>query len=140
MYELVLTRDAAIEIYQGVFYTLLDADSYSMRDLYIQHPTPEGWWRSAGRIDDVVIFADAMKLNRSLLCSHREASSCRNSTDLRHRTLNVHDADSIDAVAKERLIREAPARRNVFELWASKRDRPHLGKIDQRAGSVDEGG
>ena len=34
-----------------------------MRDLYIQHPTCAGWWRSSGRIDDVVILADAKKLN-----------------------------------------------------------------------------
>lgn len=63
MYELVHTRDKAIEMFQGVFYTFLNADTYSMRDLYIPHPTREGWWRSAGRVDDVVIFADAKKLN-----------------------------------------------------------------------------
>ena len=63
MYELVHTRDKALEMFQGVFYTFLDADSYSMRDLYIPHPIREGWWRSAGRVDDVVIFADAKKLN-----------------------------------------------------------------------------
>ena len=63
MYELVHTRDQAIEPFQGVFYTFLDADFYAMRDLYIQHPTREGWWRSTGRVDDVVIFADAKKLN-----------------------------------------------------------------------------
>ena len=63
MYELVHTRDESIEMFQGVFYTFLDADSYSMRDLYIPHPTRKGWWRSAGRVDDVVIFADAKKLN-----------------------------------------------------------------------------
>ena len=63
MYELVHMRDKAIEPFQGVFYTFLDADAYSMRDLYIPHPAREGWWRSAGRVDDVVIFADAKKLN-----------------------------------------------------------------------------
>ena len=63
MYELVHTRDPSLEEYQGVFYTFLDADTYSMRDLYIPHPTRGGWWCSAGRVDDVVIFADAKKLN-----------------------------------------------------------------------------
>lgn len=63
MYELVHTRDKTLEPFQGVFYTFPDADSYSMRDLYIPHPTREGWWRSAGRVDDVVIFSDAKKLN-----------------------------------------------------------------------------
>ena len=34
-----------------------------MRDLYIRHPTREGWRRSAGRVNDTIIFADAKKLN-----------------------------------------------------------------------------
>ena len=63
MYELVLRRDKAIEMFQGVFYTFPNTDYYSMRDLYIPHPTREGWWRSAGRVDDIVIFSDATKLN-----------------------------------------------------------------------------
>lgn len=63
MYELVHTRDKTKEPFQGVFYTFLDAQTYEMRDLYIQHPTRAGWWRSSGRIDDVVIMADAKKLN-----------------------------------------------------------------------------
>ena len=63
MYELVHARDKTKEPFQGVFYTFLDAETYEMRDLYIQHPTRAGWWRSSGRIDDVVIMADAKKLN-----------------------------------------------------------------------------
>ena len=63
MYELVHTRNKDIESFQGVFYTFLDADTYNMRDLYVPHPSREGWWRSAGRVDDVVIFTDAKKLN-----------------------------------------------------------------------------
>ena len=63
MYELVCTRDKTKEPFQGVFYTLPDTEIYEMRDLYIQHPTRAGWWRSTGRIDDVVIMADAKKLN-----------------------------------------------------------------------------
>lgn len=63
MYELVHIRDKTKEPFQGVFFTFLDAETYEMRDLYIQHPTYAGWWRSSGRIDDVVIMADAKKLN-----------------------------------------------------------------------------
>ncbi|KAL9078027.1 MAG: hypothetical protein Q9157_003058 [Trypethelium eluteriae] len=63
MYELIHTRDKALEPFQGIFYTFLDADTYAMRDLYIEHPTKPGWWRSSGRVDDVVVFADAKKLN-----------------------------------------------------------------------------
>ena len=63
MYELVHKRDKTKELFQAVFYTLLDTETYEMRDLYIQHPTRAGWWRSTGRIDDVVIMSDAKKLN-----------------------------------------------------------------------------
>jgi acyl-coenzyme A synthetase/AMP-(fatty) acid ligase len=63
MYELVLSRNSDFQSFQAVFFTLSDAQTYSMRDLYIEHPTHRGWWRSAGRVDDVVIMADAKKLN-----------------------------------------------------------------------------
>ncbi|KAL9616240.1 MAG: hypothetical protein Q9160_008866 [Pyrenula sp. 1 TL-2023] len=88
MYELVHQRHPANEDFQDVFYTFSDADTYSMRDLYTPHPALKGWWRSAGRVDDVVIFADAKKLNpipyeavieqhpavvTALICSHGRA-------------------------------------------------------------------
>lgn len=63
MYELIHTRNKDLEPFQGIFYTLPEADTWCMRDLYIPHPTRQGWWRSAGRVDDVVIFSDAKKLN-----------------------------------------------------------------------------
>jgi len=63
MYELVHTRDKKKEPFQGIFYTKGDLDVYEMRDVYIEHPTRKGWWRSTGRIDDVVVMADAKKLN-----------------------------------------------------------------------------
>ena len=58
MYDLIHTRDNSSEPFQGVFYTFPDTDVYSMRDLYIPHPTREEWWRLPRRVDDVVIFAD----------------------------------------------------------------------------------
>lgn len=63
LYELVHIKDQAKRPYQAVFYTLPAIDSYDMRDLYVEHPTCPGWWRSSGRIDDVVIMADAKKLH-----------------------------------------------------------------------------
>ncbi|KAH8204592.1 hypothetical protein TruAng_001221 [Truncatella angustata] len=63
LFELVYTRDKANESFQAVFFTFLDADTYEMRDVYIEHPTHKGWWRSSGRIDDVVVMSDAKKLN-----------------------------------------------------------------------------
>ena len=63
MYELVYTRDKTKELFQSVFYTLPDTETYETRDLFVQHPTCAGWWRPAGRIDDLVIMSDAKKLN-----------------------------------------------------------------------------
>ena len=63
MYELVHLRDKTKERFQSVFFTLLDVETYEMRDLYIEHLSMPGWWRSSGRIDDVVVMADAKKLN-----------------------------------------------------------------------------
>ena len=63
LYELILSRDKAKESFQFAFYTFLDADTYDMRDVYIEHPSQPGWWRSSGRIDDVVVMEDAKKLN-----------------------------------------------------------------------------
>ncbi|UNI19370.1 hypothetical protein JDV02_005556 [Purpureocillium takamizusanense] len=63
LYELVLTRDKAKQPFQFAFYTFLDAGTYDMRDVYIEHPSQPGWWRSSGRIDDVVVMEDAKKLN-----------------------------------------------------------------------------
>lgn len=63
MYELVITKQESKESFQGVFYTFLGVQTYEMRDLYIEHSIHKGWWRSSGRVDDVVIMADAKKLN-----------------------------------------------------------------------------
>lgn len=63
MYELVVKKGKEKEVFQGIFFTFLEIDTYEMRDLYIEHPAYKGWWRSSGRIRDVVIMADARKLN-----------------------------------------------------------------------------
>ena len=63
MFELVYVRNAELADYQGIFHTFPELDRYSTRDLYVQHPTRPGWWRAAGRVDDVIVLADAKKLN-----------------------------------------------------------------------------
>lgn len=63
LYELVHVKHKAKRPFQAVFFTLPDIDTYDMRDLYVEHPTRPGWWRSSGRIDDVIIMADAKKLH-----------------------------------------------------------------------------
>ena len=63
MYELFIVRQKELESFQGVFFTFLELEEYSMRDLYYKHPTKEGWWRHCGRADDVIVFLDARKLH-----------------------------------------------------------------------------
>ena len=38
-----------------------------MKDLFVKHPTKEGWWRSCGRTGYVIVFTDARKLNPTLM-------------------------------------------------------------------------
>lgn len=59
--------------FQAIFATFPGLQEYSMRDLYLPHPTKEGWWRSCGRVDDVIAFADARKLNPTRLEAAIEA-------------------------------------------------------------------
>ena len=63
LFELIITRDKALEPFQGIFFTFPDLQEYSMKDLYVSHPAKKGLWRHAGRTDDVIVFLDARKLN-----------------------------------------------------------------------------
>ena len=67
MYELYIVRDKRLEAFQGIFFTFPELQEYSMKDLFVKHPTKEGWWRSCGRTDDVIVFTDARKLNPTLM-------------------------------------------------------------------------
>ncbi|MCJ1362978.1 hypothetical protein MMC16_002084 [Acarospora aff. strigata] len=74
LYELVIIRNPdERDPFQAIFATFPDLQEYSMRDLYLPHPTKEGWWRSCGRVDDVIAFADARKLNPTRLEAAIEA-------------------------------------------------------------------
>ena len=67
IYELYVVRDKRLEAFQGIFFTFPELQEYSMKDLFVKHPTKEGWWRSCGRTDDVIVFTDARKLNPTLM-------------------------------------------------------------------------
>ena len=67
MYELFIVRDNRLEPFQGIFSTFPELQEYSMKDLFVKHPTKKGWWRSCGRTDDVIVFTDARKLNPILM-------------------------------------------------------------------------
>lgn len=67
MYELYIKRDTTLEAFQGIFATFPELQEYSMKDLFVKHPTKEAWWRSCGRTDEVIVFTDARKLNPTLM-------------------------------------------------------------------------
>ena len=67
MYDLYIVRDKRLEAFQGIFFTFSELHEYSMKDLFVKHLTKEGWWRSCGRTDDVIVFTDARKLNPTLM-------------------------------------------------------------------------
>lgn len=73
LHELFIVRGKGRECFQGIFFTFPDLDEYSMKDLYVRHPSRVGWWRHAGRTDDVIVFTDARKLNPVLMESFIES-------------------------------------------------------------------
>ena len=67
LYEHVIVRTHLLQGFQGVFFTFPGAHEYSMRDLYRKHPTKDNLWLPNGRVDDVITFSDARKLNPLLI-------------------------------------------------------------------------
>ena len=63
LYEHFIVRNKELDLFQGVFSTFPDIDEYSMKDLYEKHPTKSNLWRFRGRLDDVIVFLNAEKLN-----------------------------------------------------------------------------
>jgi len=63
LYELVIRRNANLDLFQGVFSTFPKLDEYATRDLYSEHPTKPNYWVFRGRSDDILAFSNAEKLN-----------------------------------------------------------------------------
>ncbi|KJZ79675.1 hypothetical protein HIM_01144 [Hirsutella minnesotensis 3608] len=63
LHELVIERSPSCEPYQQVFALLSDAQEFRTNDLFTAHPTVEGFWRHAGRIDDILVFSNGEKTN-----------------------------------------------------------------------------
>ena len=40
---------------------------FRTKDLWIEHPTRKGWWRHAGRIDDVSVLSNGEKTDNKQL-------------------------------------------------------------------------
>ena len=72
--ELVIVRQERLRSFQGIFHTFPGIDQYSMGDLYEQHPTHKNLWAFRGRIDDIIAFNTAERLNpitmEATLCEH----------------------------------------------------------------------
>lgn len=62
-HELVINRDPKREIFQGVFSTFPDKQSFNSGDLFEQHPTNPQSWVFRARTDDIIAFTTAEKLN-----------------------------------------------------------------------------
>ncbi len=63
LYEHYIVRNREFDMFQGVFSTFPGIDEYSMKDLYEKHPIKEDLWRFRGRLDDIIVFLNAEKLN-----------------------------------------------------------------------------
>ncbi|KAK9860837.1 AMP-dependent synthetase/ligase [Penicillium brevicompactum] len=62
-FELVLCRDPAISLYQGVFHNFPDLDEWHTKDVFRKHLTIEHLWSYDHRIDDVIVFSTGEKMN-----------------------------------------------------------------------------
>ena len=63
LYELVIVRKPEYEEFQGVFWSFPELDEFFSKDLYTPHPSKPGRWMYKGRIDDVVVFSNGLKIN-----------------------------------------------------------------------------
>jgi len=62
-HELIINRDPKRAIFQGVFSTFPEKQSFNSGDLFEQHPTSPQSWAFRARTDDIIAFTTAEKLN-----------------------------------------------------------------------------
>ncbi|KAF2999575.1 putative secondary metabolism biosynthetic enzyme [Neopestalotiopsis sp. 37M] len=63
LYEQVIIRDPKLEIYQGIFSTYPELDEWPTKDVFQKHPSKDNIWLYKGRVDDLIVFSTAEKLN-----------------------------------------------------------------------------
>ena len=132
MYELFIVRDKRLEAFQGIFSTFPELQEYSMKDLFVKHPTKEGWWRSCGRTDDVIVFTDARKLNpilmEDVIESHSEVRSALLCGHARQRPALLIEPISYPTTGEEKA-------KLMREIWAAAEKAmlrgPVSGKLDR---------
>ncbi|CEF76455.1 hypothetical protein FGSG_08184 [Fusarium graminearum PH-1] len=80
LYEQWIHRNEHAELFQGLFQTFQDVESFNFKDLYVPHPTKPGLWASHGRSDDVVVLSNGYKISpldtEALVASHPAVDGC----------------------------------------------------------------
>ncbi|KAK6709967.1 hypothetical protein SNK05_004444 [Fusarium graminearum] len=80
LYEQWIHRNEHADLFQGLFQTFQDVESFNFKDLYVPHPTKPGLWASHGRSDDVVVLSNGYKISpldtEALVASHPAVDGC----------------------------------------------------------------
>ncbi|KAM0295231.1 hypothetical protein HYE67_000263 [Fusarium culmorum] len=80
LYEQWIHRNEHADLFQGLFQTFQDVESFNFKDLYVPHPTKPGLWASHGRSDDVVVLSNGYKISpldtEALVTSHPAVDGC----------------------------------------------------------------
>ncbi|TVY44182.1 Non-canonical non-ribosomal peptide synthetase [Lachnellula subtilissima] len=63
LFEQFQTRDPKLDLFQAFLQTFPDQDEFSIKDLYLKHPTKSGRWLYKGRADDIIVLSNGEKLN-----------------------------------------------------------------------------
>lgn len=63
LYDLVIVRQERYEVFQGVFSTFPGKQEFAMGDLFEPHPQKPESWVFRTRVDDIIAFTTAEKLN-----------------------------------------------------------------------------
>ncbi|KAI0149419.1 hypothetical protein BJ166DRAFT_63086 [Pestalotiopsis sp. NC0098] len=65
--NLTIVKQKEYELHQGVFSTFPEKEEHAMGDLFEPHPLKRGLWRYRARVDDIISFTTAEKLNPSTM-------------------------------------------------------------------------
>jgi hypothetical protein len=72
--NLIIVKQKKYELHQGVFSTFPQKEEHTMGDLFEPHPLTPDLWRFRARVDDIISFTTAEKLNPILIESTIQAN------------------------------------------------------------------
>ncbi|KAJ3519615.1 hypothetical protein NM208_g14059 [Fusarium decemcellulare] len=80
LYEQWIHRNKHADLFQGLFQTFRDQNSFNFKDLYVQHPNKPGLWAYHGRSDDIVVLSNGYKISpldtEALVTTHPAIDGC----------------------------------------------------------------